>query len=87
MSLCTRQHERSALHIVILTDSEETLSEEQFFALETLNRSKESAWLGRDLRPMGRARLDSNIPAMSRARVWSRSFTVAAHIQQEAISK
>ena len=70
MSLCTRQHERSALHIMILTDSEETLSEEQFLALETLHRSKESAWLGRDLRPMGRARWDSNIPAMSRARVW-----------------
>ena len=41
MSLCTRQHEWSALHIVILTDSEETLSEEQFLALETLHRSKE----------------------------------------------
>ena len=31
-----------------LTDSEETLSEEQFLALETLHRSEGSAWFGRD---------------------------------------
>ena len=31
--------------------------------------------------------LDSNLPAMSRARVWTNSFTMAEHIQQEAIAK
>ena len=33
------------------------------------------------------ARLDSNLPAMSRAGVWTNSFTVAARTQQEAIAK
>ena len=33
------------------------------------------------------ARLDYSIAAMSRARVWTNSFTVAAHTQQEAIVK
>ena len=53
---------------MILTDSEQTLSEEQFLAFETLH------W-------------DSNIPAMSRVRVWTFSFTVTAHIRHEAIAK
>ena len=51
-------------------------------ALETLHRSEGGAWLGRDLRQ----RLDSNLPAMSRARVWTKSFTMAEHIQQESIA-
>ena len=46
MTLCTWQHERGALYIVILTDSEDALSEEQFLALETLHRSEGSAWTG-----------------------------------------
>ena len=50
MTLCTWQHERGALYIMILTDSEDALSKEQFSALETLHRSDGSAWLGRDLR-------------------------------------
>ena len=87
MTLCTWQHERGAQYIMILT-SEETLPEEQFLALETLHWSEGSTWLGRDLRHMVTgARLDSTILAMSRARVWTKSFTVAAHIQQEAIAK
>ena len=70
MTLCMWQHERGALYIIILTDSEDVLSEEQFLALETRHRSGGSAWLGRDLRQVGiGARLDSNFPAMSRARV------------------
>ena len=73
---------------MILTDSEDALPDEQFLAIETLHQSEGSAWLGRYLRQMGTgARLDSNILAMSRARVWSNSFTVAAHIQQEAIAR
>ena len=53
-------------------------------ALETLHRSEGSAWLGRDLRQVGTgARLDSDLPAMSRARVWTNSF----HFQQEAIAR
>ena len=31
--------------------------------------------------------LDSNFPALSRARVWTNSFTMAEHIQQEAIAR
>ena len=38
---------------MILTDSEDALSEEQFSALETLQRSDGSACLGRDLRQAG----------------------------------
>ena len=53
MTLCTWQHERGALYITILTDSEDVLPEEQFLALETLHRSEGSAWLGRDLRQAG----------------------------------
>ena len=45
-TLCTWQHERGALYILILTDSEVALSEEQFLALEPLHRSEWSAWLG-----------------------------------------
>ena len=71
---------------MILTDSEEALSEEQFLALKALHRREGSAWLGRDLRQVG-LRLDSNLPAKSRARVWTNSFTMAEHIQQEAISR
>ena len=66
MTLCTWQHERGALYIMILTDSEDALSEEQFWALETLHRSEGSAWLGRDLRQVG----TGNLPASSSARVW-----------------
>ena len=33
------------------------------------------------------ARLDSNLPAMSLARVWTNSSTVAAHMQLEAVAK
>ena len=88
MALCTWQHERGALYIVILTDSEETLSKEQFLALETLHQKEERASLGRHLKQVRTGtRLESNIPAMSRARVWTNSFTVAAHIQREAIGK
>ena len=73
---------------MILTDSEDALSEEQFLALETLHRSEGSSWLGRDLRQMGTgARLDSNLPAVGRARVWTNVFTMAEHIQQEAIAR
>ena len=44
---------------------------------------KKGALLGRGLRQVvTRARLESNISSMSRARVWTNSFTVAAHIQQ-----
>ena len=57
-------------------------------ALKTLHQRDGSAWLGRDLRQVGTgASLDSNISAMSRARVWTDSFAVAAHIQREAIAK
>ena len=88
MTLCAWQHERGALYIMILTDSEDAFSEEQFSAIKTLHRSEGSAWLGRDLRQMGiRARLESNLPAMSRAPVWTNSFTMTEHIQQEAIAK
>ena len=73
---------------MILTDSEDALSEEQFWALETLHQSEGSVWLGRDLRQAGTgARLDSNLSAMNRARVWTNSFTMAEHIQQEAIAR
>ena len=88
MTLCIWQHERGALFIVILTDSEETFSEEQFVALEAWHQNEGSAWLGRDLRQMEtRARLESNLPAMSRARVWTNSFTVTVQIQQDAIAQ
>ena len=53
MTLCTWQHERGALYIMILTDSEDALSKEQFLALEALHRSEASAFLGRDLRQVG----------------------------------
>ena len=87
-TLCTWQHERGALYILILTDSEGALSEEQFLALEPLHRNEGRAWLGWDLRQVGiGARLDSNIFAMSRARVWTNSFTMAEYIQQEAIAR
>ena len=49
MTLCAWQHERGALYIMILTDSEGAFSEEQFLALETWHQSEGSAWLGRDL--------------------------------------
>ena len=52
-----------------------------------LHRSEGSAWLERDLRQVRTgARLDSNLPAMSRARVWTSSFTMAEHVQQEVIA-
>ena len=73
---------------MILTDSEDALSEEQFSALETLHQSEGSAWLGRVLRQVEiGARLDSNLCALSRARVWTNSFTMAEHLQQEAIAR
>ena len=82
------QHERGARYIMILTDSQDVLSEEQFSALATLHRSEGSAWLGRDLRQAGTgARLESNLSAMNRARVWTNSFTMTGHIQQEAIAR
>ena len=88
MTLCTWQHERGALYIMILLDSEDVLSEEQFLALETLHWSEGSAWLGRDLRQAGTgARLESSLSAMNRARVWTNSFTMAEHIQQEATAR
>ena len=68
ITLCTWQHERGALYIMILTDSEDALSEEQYVALKTLQRNEGSTWLGE----IG-ARLDSNLPASSRARVWTNS--------------
>ena len=33
------------------------------------------------------ARLESNLPAMSRARVWTNTLTLAAQIQQETVAK
>ena len=70
------------------TDSEDVLPKEQFLALETLHRSEGSAWLGRDLRQAGTgARLESNLSAMNRARVWTNPFTMAEHIQQEAMAR
>ena len=53
ITLCAWQHERGANYIMILTDSEDAFSEEQYVALETLHRSEGSAWLGRDLRQVG----------------------------------
>ena len=71
-----------------LTDSEDALPEEQFSAIETLHQSERSAWLGRDIRhEVTGARLKSNLSAMNRARVWTNSFTMAQHIQQEAIAR
>ena len=88
MTLCVWQHERGALYIMILTDSEDVFLEEQFCALETIHRSEGSAWLGRDLRQAGTgAKLESNIFAMNRACVWTNSSTMAEHIQQEAIAR
>ena len=76
--LCSWQQNRGALYIMILTDPEDALSEEQFLALETLHRNEGSAWLGQDLRQMGTgARLDSKLPTMSRVHVWTNSFTMA----------
>ena len=88
MAPCTWQQERGVLYILILTDFEETLSEEQSLALDNLRGSEGRAWLGPDLRQMGSgARLGPAVSAMSRARVWTNSFTVAARIQQEAIAQ
>ena len=53
VTLCTWQHERGAIYIMILKDSEDVLPKEQFSALETLHLSEGSAWLGRDLRQAG----------------------------------
>ena len=76
------------LYILILADSKGALSEEEFLALEPVHWSEGSAWLGWDLRQVGiGAMLDSNMSAMSRARVWTNSFTMAEHIQQEAIAR
>ena len=87
MALCTWEQERGALHTLILTDCEEKLSEEQSLALDNLRRCEESAWLGWDLRQMGSStRLGPTVFAMSRARVWTNSFTVAPHVQQETIA-
>ena len=33
------------------------------------------------------ARFGFNLPAMNRGRVWTNSFTMAEHIQQEAIAR
>ena len=50
--------------------------------------SERSAWLGRGFRQVGtRTRLNSNLPAISIARVWTNSFAMAEHIQQEAIAR
>ena len=38
-TLCTWQHERGSLHIMIPTDSEDALSEEHYLALKTLQRN------------------------------------------------
>ena len=88
MTLWTWQHERGALYFMILTDSEDALSEEQFLVLETLHWSKGSAWLGRDLRQAGTgARLKSNLSAVNRTREWTDSFTMGEHFQQESIAR
>ena len=80
MTLCTWQHERGALYFMILTDYEDAFSEEQFLALEKLHRS-EGECLARTRSPTSGDRgLDSNLPSMSRARVWTNSFTMAEHI-------
>ena len=44
MTLCTRQHERGALYILILTDSGDALSEEQFSALGTLHHGSDGTF-------------------------------------------
>ena len=73
---------------MILTDSDYVLPEEQCLALETIHRSEGSAWLGWNVRQAGTGtRLESNISAMNRARVWTNSFTMAEHIQQESIAR
>ena len=88
VTLCTWQHEGGAIYIMILTDSEDALSEEQCSALETLHRIEGSAWLGWDLRQAGTgARLENNLSAMNRARVWTNSFLMTEHIEQEAIAR
>ena len=88
MTLCTWQHEGGALYIMILTDSEDAFSGEQFFGTQNgaPKRWECLAWTGFTTNG-DRARLDSNLPAMSCARVWTNSFTVAEHIQQEVIAK
>ena len=61
---------------------------QQFLALETLHRSEGSAWLGWDLRQAGTgASFESSLSAVDGARVWTNSFTIADHIQQEAIAR
>ena len=73
---------------MIMTDSEDALSEEHHAAIKTLQRNEGSAWPERDLRQVGiGARLDSNLPALSRARVWTNALTMAEHSQQEAIAR
>ena len=73
---------------MIKTDSDGALSEEHYAAIKTLQRNEGSAWLGRDLRQEGiGAMLVSNHPALSRAHVWTNSFTMAEHLQQEAIAR
>ena len=56
-------------------------------AIETFHRSEGSAWLGRDLRQVETVcKLDSNLLAMSRVRVWTNSFTMAEHVKRWAIA-
>ena len=47
MTSCTWELERGALYIMILTDSEDALSEEQFLALETLHQGEGRECLAR----------------------------------------
>ena len=67
---------------MILTDSEDALSDGTVLGARSIAPER------RELRQAGTgARLKSNLSAMSRARVWTNSFTMAEHIQQETIAR
>ena len=71
---------------MILPDSEDALSEEQFWRSKRCAEAKGVS--GSDgISDKRGARLDSNLSAMNRARVWTDSLTMAEHIQQEAIAR
>ena len=88
-TLCTWQHKRGALYILILTRfRRRTFRGTVSGRLNHYTQSEGSAWFGRDLRQMGTgARLGPNLSAMNCVRVWTNSFTMAEQIQQEAIAR
>ena len=88
MTLCTWQHERGALYIMILTDFEDAFSEEQYVALKTLQRNEGSAWLGRDLRQVGiGARLDSNLPRVDQFIDDGRAYSTRSDSQRRTVAQ